>query len=65
MTREEFNKFGFGPGMFALYKEDKRNPEPDAYPITAVNFYEALLELRCKDGDFIWVRCESIDLVKL
>lgn len=63
MTREEFNKTGFGPNMKAKYKEDDRAEEPDIYPIIGVNFNEGLLELKGIDNDSIWVRCESIELV--
>lgn len=62
MTRDEFNNTGFGPNMYALYKIDERQPDPEVYPISAVNFCEGLIELKCDDGDFIWVRCESVDL---
>lgn len=62
MTREDLNNTGFGAGMFALYKTDSRQAKPDKYPITAVNFNEGLLELKCDDNGYIWVRCESIDI---
>ena len=62
MTREDFNNTNFGAGMFALYKTDVRQSDPDKYPISAVNFNEGLLELKCDDGGYIWVRCENIDI---
>ena len=65
MDREEFNSTRFGPGMSALYKMDARNAKTSKHPITAVNFNEALLELKCRDGDYIWVRCESVDILPI
>ena len=62
MTREEFNKTGFGGGMVALYKIDKRQSKPEEYLVSAVSFNEGLLELNGEDGDRFWVRCESIEI---
>ena len=58
MTREEFNKTGFGGGMKASYNGV-------VYNIISVSFTEGLIELIIPDmvDDGFWVRCESIDLV--
>lgn len=59
MTIDEFNDTGFGPGMFAIYKDNK-------YPISAVDFDEALLELKGVVGGAdhsSWVRCESVEII--
>ena len=57
MTREEFNKTGFGEGMKASYEDGV------IYNVLSVNFTEGLLGLVDVDcfGDVFWVRCESVD----
>lgn len=58
MTREEFNKTGFGANMKASY-------DNVIYKILSVNFTEGLLGLvdtDCHD-DVFWVRCENVELV--
>jgi len=58
MTREEFNKTGFGAHMRAIY-------DSVIYDIRSVSFTEGLLCLvdkECHDDHF-WVRCENVDLV--
>ena len=56
MTREEFNKTGFGAGMKAFYRNGK-------YNIISVNFMEALVELECEHDESMWARCENIELI--
>lgn len=59
MSIDEFNKTGFGGGMRCRYM--KR-----IYDIASVNFPEALLALKDNDDepeDYMWVRCENIELV--
>lgn len=59
MTREEFNKARWVPGLIAKYKDGQ-------YPIVAVDFEEALLAITgrtmgTEEPD--WVRCENVTIV--
>tara|TARA_R110000824_G_C14863152_1_gene641454 strand:- start:278 stop:457 length:180 start_codon:yes stop_codon:yes gene_type:complete len=59
MTREEFDKTGFGANMKASYDDGI------IYKVQSVSFTEGLVGLIDVDefDDVFWVRCESIDLV--
>ncbi len=58
MTREEFNKTGFGANMKVSY-------DNGIYSILSVSFTEGLLGLVDRDchEDIFWVRCENVELV--
>lgn len=60
MTFEEYDNTGWTGGMFCMYKNNK-------YEIGAANFPEYLVALVCDDDpdDYMWVRCENIEIVKL
>lgn len=64
MTQQDFDKTYFGCGMQATYLGS-------VYAIVTINVQERLFGLYdglnaqdCEDGDVIWVRCESMELVK-
>ena len=61
MTQEEFDSTRFTAKMTAIYRGSE-------YGISTVNFYERLLGLlpfgSDDEGDLIWVRCESMELVQ-
>lgn len=64
MTQEEFATTYFGCGMQAIYLGS-------VYAIVTINVQEKLFGLYdglnandCEDQDVIWVRCESVELVK-
>lgn len=64
MTQQEFDKTYFGCGMQAAYLGS-------VYAIVTINVQERLFGLYdglnaqdCEDSDVIWVRCESMELVK-
>lgn len=57
MTIDEFNTQRWGGNMKAVYKEK-------IYDIGSVNFPEALVGLDDGADDYIWIRCENIELVQ-
>lgn len=64
MTIEEFDSYYFGCGMQVTYRGS-------LYAIVTINFQEKLFGLYdglnahdCEDGDVVWVRCESAEIVK-
>lgn len=59
MTLDEFKHQGFGAGMKCKY-------ESRVYDIGAVNFKDALIALKeyeYTSEDYMWVRCENIELL--
>lgn len=64
MTQQEFDSVSFGAGMSVNYRGV-------TYAVAAVSFKERLLGLSDEadfddesDKDLIWVRCESVEIVK-
>lgn len=58
MTIDEYKKQGWTPNMRAIY-------QGGIYDIGACNFVEFLVGLdNGSDDDYLWVRCENIELVK-
>ena len=64
MTQQEFDLMGFGAGMKVVYRGS-------VYGIVSINFYEKLFGIVFgeadgddSEDDLIWVRCESVELVK-
>jgi hypothetical protein len=64
MTREEFDKFKWQESTIVSYRGAE-------YGVVSINFYEALLGIILGGAtgddsadDLIWVRCESVEVVK-
>lgn len=57
MTKKEFENMRFSKGMKAIYRSY-------TYRITACNFVEYLFELTDDENESIWVRCESVEVIK-
>ena len=55
MTIDEFNKQEWYGNMRAEYSNK-------IYDIGSVNFNEALVGLYDGSDDYVWVRCENVDL---
>lgn len=56
MTKKEFDRANFKKGMKAIYRSY-------TYQITDCHYLEYLLELKDDEKDYIWVRCENVELV--
>ncbi len=58
MTRDQFDKTWFGPGMEFYY-------EDGVHSIAAVDFKEALLAYRrdVEASELSWLRCESVNII--
>ena len=57
MTKKEFDKANFKKGMKAIYRSY-------TYRITACDFTEYLFELKNDEEEYIWVRCENVEVIK-
>lgn len=62
MTKEEFENMGFGINMKCYYRHPEFPKNDMVYNITAINFFEGLIEMDDR-GDPFWARHEHIELI--
>jgi len=63
MTRDEFENMGFNINMKCYYRHPEFPENNMVYKITAVNFYEGLVEINDR-GEPFWARHENIEIIE-